>query len=625
RSGNWVSPDPAGEVDGPNLYAYVRNNPVNLTDPLGTQTSRVNVILGAGPGVTGDSGFRPEAGAPFVRTGAEAIHDDSGPTGRRPLEPFTMNGLPTPQHEPAQQEAPQAQPRPRPTPEQIEAGATTLARQLREAGDAIARTGERAGGGAASDADHLRRLEENARVLAGADLPAEAGQAAADAAPEQPGQAADALDEVRPESPDPSPHEPRPRRATRGGSATPPSSQPTAPPSQEQRPSERSAPPGTQDSRPNQPTPPHDSQTPYSPYGNPYLDYFVGIVETGLGLAGVSPDNVDDAARGYVDAGGGIQGLYGAEASVLWGEWERLADPWGLSSEAIAGAVAEFEAADSLWEGFGRASLHRMEWQATHDPFMQAYGEGSWGWQSDPTSVARGALSALDVLNQRVNPFSRIPQGLGDTWDSITRGDAYGASRALNQTLYEAASLLALLTGSQSSRGPTMSANSARPNQPALSSLQTSTSRPRFSRQRLERIINNLTNDPNTDIRFWMDDAAEAYLDAHGSSGQYLPHEGGGIVVLRPNPARSTVIEELYHLGQHRRAGFSANWGPMVANAEFRAAAVVALEVEAQEHMMRLGHSFRSRIVWTQAELSHLAENQRRWLERFRNIRAAHQ
>lgn len=34
--GRWASADPAGAVDGLNLYAYVGNNPVSLLDPLGT-------------------------------------------------------------------------------------------------------------------------------------------------------------------------------------------------------------------------------------------------------------------------------------------------------------------------------------------------------------------------------------------------------------------------------------------------------------------------------------------------------------------------------------------------------------------------------------------------------------
>lgn len=42
--GNWVSPDPAGEVDGPNRYAYAQNNPVNRVDPDGLQS-----VLAVGP------------------------------------------------------------------------------------------------------------------------------------------------------------------------------------------------------------------------------------------------------------------------------------------------------------------------------------------------------------------------------------------------------------------------------------------------------------------------------------------------------------------------------------------------------------------------------------------------
>lgn len=33
--GRWLTPDPMGFVDGPNLYAYVSNNPVNYSDPNG--------------------------------------------------------------------------------------------------------------------------------------------------------------------------------------------------------------------------------------------------------------------------------------------------------------------------------------------------------------------------------------------------------------------------------------------------------------------------------------------------------------------------------------------------------------------------------------------------------------
>jgi hypothetical protein len=36
-TGRWLSEDPAGYVDGPNQYLYVRNNPINMTDPSGNE------------------------------------------------------------------------------------------------------------------------------------------------------------------------------------------------------------------------------------------------------------------------------------------------------------------------------------------------------------------------------------------------------------------------------------------------------------------------------------------------------------------------------------------------------------------------------------------------------------
>jgi len=33
--GRWLTPDPLGMIDGPNIYAYAQNNPINLVDPYG--------------------------------------------------------------------------------------------------------------------------------------------------------------------------------------------------------------------------------------------------------------------------------------------------------------------------------------------------------------------------------------------------------------------------------------------------------------------------------------------------------------------------------------------------------------------------------------------------------------
>ncbi len=49
--GSWSACDPAGMIDGPNVYVYAANNPVNLNDPLGTNSQRP--IPSAPPGQSG--------------------------------------------------------------------------------------------------------------------------------------------------------------------------------------------------------------------------------------------------------------------------------------------------------------------------------------------------------------------------------------------------------------------------------------------------------------------------------------------------------------------------------------------------------------------------------------------
>ncbi|HYC32642.1 MAG TPA: RHS repeat-associated core domain-containing protein, partial [Gemmatimonadales bacterium] len=41
--GHWLSPDPAGPIDGPNLFAFVHGNPIRFTDEEGLQTAQGTV------------------------------------------------------------------------------------------------------------------------------------------------------------------------------------------------------------------------------------------------------------------------------------------------------------------------------------------------------------------------------------------------------------------------------------------------------------------------------------------------------------------------------------------------------------------------------------------------------
>lgn len=43
--GRFISQDPSGMIDGPNVYTYVNNNPINSFDPFGLDTYYVNYEL----------------------------------------------------------------------------------------------------------------------------------------------------------------------------------------------------------------------------------------------------------------------------------------------------------------------------------------------------------------------------------------------------------------------------------------------------------------------------------------------------------------------------------------------------------------------------------------------------
>jgi RHS repeat-associated protein len=63
QAGRWLTPDPAGMADGPNVYLYVNNNPVNLVDPWGLMGERINYWREAAYWLGDNAGSLAELGA----------------------------------------------------------------------------------------------------------------------------------------------------------------------------------------------------------------------------------------------------------------------------------------------------------------------------------------------------------------------------------------------------------------------------------------------------------------------------------------------------------------------------------------------------------------------------------
>ncbi|KAH6950877.1 virulence plasmid 65kDa B protein-domain-containing protein [Fusarium avenaceum] len=90
--GRWTSPDPLGDVDGPNLYEYVSGDPINLNDPSGTSgqnhdensllariawlENRVKGLQGQCVAITGLLKKKTEANPKFNETGLEKVDKD---------------------------------------------------------------------------------------------------------------------------------------------------------------------------------------------------------------------------------------------------------------------------------------------------------------------------------------------------------------------------------------------------------------------------------------------------------------------------------------------------------------------------------------------------------------------
>jgi len=117
---------------------------------------------------------------------------------------------------------------------------------------------------------------------------------------------------------------------------------------------------------------------------------------------------------------------------------------------------------------------------------------------------------------------------------------------------------------------------------------------PRFDLARLERIKASLSKEG---VTFWQDDASEKLLKAESAAGGYIQKEVGkpGQIILMKDPSRSAVTEELYHLGQQRKAGFPKTDIPRL----------VEMEMQAQVELHRRGVAW----GWTPQELKGFTNN----------------
>lgn len=106
---------------------------------------------------------------------------------------------------------------------------------------------------------------------------------------------------------------------------------------------------------------------------------------------------------------------------------------------------------------------------------------------------------------------------------------------------------------------------------------------PRFDAEKLARLSTALGK-IGIDIII-ADKDGEKYLDAVDAEAAYIVETDGGSILLREGATRIAVVEELIHLGQHRRLGFDEE-----GTEEFLKRRI-ELEVQAQNQLLELAES----------------------------------
>ncbi|WP_437606629.1 RHS repeat-associated core domain-containing protein [Sorangium sp. So ce834] len=98
--GRWTAADPAGTVDGPNLYAYVRGNPIRLRDPSGRESETDKRIAQMTDVQLHRhvKGLSPEARAEFARSATGKFQERASATLKRGNLESVRTGVTTVEH-----------------------------------------------------------------------------------------------------------------------------------------------------------------------------------------------------------------------------------------------------------------------------------------------------------------------------------------------------------------------------------------------------------------------------------------------------------------------------------------------------------------------------------------------
>jgi len=127
---------------------------------------------------------------------------------------------------------------------------------------------------------------------------------------------------------------------------------------------------------------------------------------------------------------------------------------------------------------------------------------------------------------------------------------------------------------------------------------------PRFPRDKLARIQAALEGQG---VSFIIGDDGETLARGQHAEALYMATGGEpGIVVLAKMPSRAAVVEELLHLGQHRRMGWPE---PNDRRRPF-------IEIEAQDRLIALAR----RKGWTRGEVHDLQRARRFWVAEAQRI-----